>query len=304
MSTEHCARSAGARIGFESRHDGRGMTEASDGPGLLSQHRGGSGPSVVLLHGIGGSWRQWSPVLAALEGGCEVLALDLPGFGESPPRPGVPATIPGQADAVEAELDSAGLSSAHLVGNSSGGWLALELARRGRARTVVALSPAGMWTAREDAYRFVILRNAHYAARLISRVPALTRTPARRLLLNWWLFMARPGQWSAEQAAQQMRMLGGAPSYMDFLEWTRGRRVEGLGEVTCPVLVAWGSRDLLLPRRQAVRFVRELPDAELRILPGAGHLPMADAPQLIASTILDFIGNPGSTPLQHGSRLT
>lgn len=275
------------------------MTETSHGPGRLNQHRGGSGPPVVLLHGVGGSWRQWSPLLPMLESACEVLALDLPGFGESPAQPGIPATIAGQADAVEAELDAAGLASAHLVGNSSGGWLALELARRQRARTVVALSPAGMWTAREDAYRFFILLSAHYAAKLISRVPALTRTPARRWLLNWWLFMARPGRWSAEQAAEQMRMLGGAPSYMEFLRWTRDRRVERLPGVACPVLIAWGSRDLLLPRRQAARFVRALPHAELRLLPGVGHLPMADAPQLIASAILDLIAKTEPTTPQH-----
>lgn len=227
----------------------------------------------MLLHGIGGSWRQWSPLLPMLESACEVFALDLPGFGESAPRVRVPATIAGHADAVEAELDAAGLASVHLVGNSSGGWLALELARRGRARTVVALSPAGMWTPREDTYRYFVLLSAHYAAKLISRVPALTRTPARRWLLNWWLFMARPGRWSAEQAAEQLRALGGAPSYTEFLSWTRGRRVEGLGDVACPVLIAWGSRDLLLPRRQAARFVRELPTGSFDCYAASGTCP-------------------------------
>ena len=132
---------------------------------------------MVLLHGIGGSWRQWSPLFPALEPRHEVLAVDLPGFGESAPLPGVPATIASQAGAVEAERDAAGIADAQLVGNSSGGWLALELARRGRARTVVALSPAGMWTAREEAYRFAILRNAHYSANCS---PASRRSPARR----------------------------------------------------------------------------------------------------------------------------
>jgi pimeloyl-ACP methyl ester carboxylesterase len=60
-----------------------------------------------------------------------------------------------------------------------------------------------------------------------------------------------------------------------------------------------GSRDLLLPRRQAARFVRALPHAELRLLPGVGHLPMADAPQLIASAILDFIAKTEPTTPQH-----
>lgn len=242
----------------------------------------------MLLHGIGGTWRQWEPVLPALERHREVLALDLPGFGDSPPQPGVPATIASQADAVERELDAAGFARADLAGNSSGGWLALELARRGRARRVVALAPAGMWTRREDAFRYFTLRNAHRSAKLISRVPALTRTPARRWLLNWWVFMARPGRWSAEQAAEQMRALGAAPSFMEFLEWTKGRNVEGLEQIVSPVLVCWGSRDLVLPRRQATRFLERLPDGTFRLLRGVGHVPMADDPELIAATILEF----------------
>lgn len=255
---------------------------------------------MVLLHGIGGTWREWSPLLPALEREFDVLAIDLPGFGESPPLAGVPATVPSQADAAEAELDALGFDSVHLIGNPSGGWIALELARRGRARTVVALSPAGMWTPLEDAYRFALLLSAYWSAKLIARFPALVRTPARRWTLGWYIFMARPGRWSAEEAAYQIKVLGDSPSYLEFLRWTRGRRVEGLGEVRCPVLIAWGSRDLLLPKRQGPRFVRELPDAELRLLRGVGHLPMADDPDLIVTTIADFIearGADRSSPL-------
>jgi pimeloyl-ACP methyl ester carboxylesterase len=255
----------------------------------LNSYRGGSGEPLVLIHGIGGTWREWSPVLPALESHCDVLAADLPGFGESVPQPGVRVTTSTLADAIEREIDAAGLGSAHLVGNSSGGWIALELARRGRARTVVAFSPAGMWTRLEDAYRFAMLWSAYWSAKFLAHVPALFRTPARRWALGWYIFMARPGRWSAEEAAYQIKMLGGAPSYMEYLRWTRGRRVDGLEQVGCPVLIAWGSRDLLLPKRQGPRFVRHLPAAEFRVMPGVGHMPMGDDPELIASTILEFI---------------
>lgn len=242
----------------------------------------------MLLHGIGGSRHDWSPLTGALEREFEVLAVDLPGFGDSPPDADLPVTIDGQADAVGRALDAAGVDRVHLVGNSSGGWLALELARRERARSVVALAPAGMWSPREDRYRYSLLRNAHYSARVIRRYPALTRTAPRRWMLGMWLFMARPGRWSPEEMQTQMEALGGAESFMDFLRWTRGRAVEGLGDVHCPVLIAWGSRDFLLPRRQADRFVDAIPGAELRLLQGVGHVPMADNPELIGSAIRDF----------------
>ena len=253
----------------------------------LSQSRAGSGEPLVLLHGIGGSWRDWSPVLPSLEQRFDVLALDLPGFGVSPSG-AFPATIPGHADAVEAELDRAGFAEAHFAGISSGGWAALELAKRGRARSVVGLAPAGMWGKLGDLYRFNLLRNAHYSAKVLRHHPILMRTPAQRWLLGMWLFMAHPGRWSPEEMQSSMEAMGGSANYMDFLKWTRGRRVEGLDQVSCPVLIAWGSRDLLLARTQGKRFVDALPNAEFRLLRGVGHLPTADDPSLIASTVTEF----------------
>jgi len=119
----------------------------------LDHHRGGGGEPLVLLHGIGHTWRGWKPMLALLERSFDFLALDMPGFGRSPALPAeVEPTPEALADAVEAAMDAAGFTSAHLAGNSLGGWVALELARRGRARTVTAISPAGLANKREGAW--------------------------------------------------------------------------------------------------------------------------------------------------------
>src|SRR5712691_7644762 len=115
------------------------------------QHRGGAGEPLVLIHGIGSTWRVWKPVLPALEAEHEVLALSLPGYGESPPLE-EEATVPALVDAVERELDAAGWDTAHVAGNSLGGWITAELASRGRARSAVAIDPAGLWTRKELAY--------------------------------------------------------------------------------------------------------------------------------------------------------
>src|SRR5689334_17801657 len=106
--------------------------------GTLTRHRGGSGPPLVLIHGLGLTWRSWLPVLGALEAHHDVVALDLPGFGASPPLPAdVSPTPRALADRVVAELDRLGLDTPALAGNSLGGWVALQLAARGRACRVV-----------------------------------------------------------------------------------------------------------------------------------------------------------------------
>ena len=124
-------------------------TNGSGSP-QLDHHRGGSGEPLVLIHGIGHTWRGWKPMLPALERRFDVLAVDLPGLGHSPALPaGTDSTPEALADAVERQMLGAGFDSAHLAGNSLGGWISLELARRGRARTVTAISPAGLQHGRE-----------------------------------------------------------------------------------------------------------------------------------------------------------
>ena len=117
----------------------------------LVHDRGGSGEPLVLVHGIGSCWRCWDPVVPLLREHHDVIALDLPGYGESPAVEGEP-TVYAITDALDEALVAAGLEDAHLVGNSMGGWIAAELAGRGHARSVVAISPAGLMTKREMAW--------------------------------------------------------------------------------------------------------------------------------------------------------
>src|SRR3982751_6114114 len=120
----------------------------------MIRHRAGSGDPLLLLHGLGLTWRCWRPVLPELERAHDVVAMDLPGFGAAPPLPrGSRPTVEALSDAIEGALDeAAGLDAVHVAGNSLGGWIAIELARRGRARSVVALAPAGFELPPERAY--------------------------------------------------------------------------------------------------------------------------------------------------------
>src|SRR3954471_21736550 len=109
--------------------------------------RMGAGEPLVLIHGLGGDRSTWTPVVEALAADYDVITLDLPGFGGSAPLPDAVAPTPRTlAESVAELLDELGVGSAHLVGNSLGGWIALELALMGRARTVTTLCAAGMWS--------------------------------------------------------------------------------------------------------------------------------------------------------------
>ena len=260
----------------------------------LEHRRGGSGEPLVLLHGIGSCLQVWDPVVATLEERHEVLALDLPGYGASPPVQGEP-TVPALADAVEAALDGFGLDQPHLAGNSMGGWIAAELAARGRAATVTTISPAGLWTRRELLYSYAILRGSFALGALFGpRADALTASAAGRGLL-FGLFCARPERIEPQAAAYQARVFAGSPSFVRTLDWIRREHAmpRGLERIAVPFTVAWGTRDLLLLPRQAQRWERLVPRARLVWLAGLGHTPMADDPAVVAQTILEGAARAG-----------
>lgn len=261
-----------------------------------SRRIAGSGEPLVLLHGLGLSRRTWRPVLAALESRHEVLSLDLPGFGEAAPLPAELApTVPALTDAVEREMDAAGFATAHVAGNSMGGWIALELARRGRARTVVAISPAGGGTRRERVYAHALLKTTRAVTQLLAPVADAAAATAPARILVFGLFWARPARLAREDAAYAVRAYARAPAFHAACDWLFANRAEALGEIDCPVTIAWGSRDLLLFPRQARHFVARIPGAELVALDRLGHIPMSDGPEQVTDVILARTGG-GSDP--------
>jgi pimeloyl-ACP methyl ester carboxylesterase len=178
-------------------------------------------------------------------------------------------------------MDEAALHGAHVVGNSLGGWLALELARRGRARTVVAISPSGLWTPREAAYVRRMVLGYHALAKL-----AAPLGPVRGGWVGALMMLSRPWRVPPEALALQTRRLAGSSAVREAMDDQVATQPPGLPEIAVPVLIAWGTRDRLLFPRQAKRFERLIPGAELQMLPGLGHMPMADDPEAVAATIL------------------
>lgn len=219
----------------------------------------------------------------------DVLAPDLPGFGQSPPPPaGTRPDVGTLADAVERELDAAGFERPALAGNSLGGWIALELARRGRAASVVAISPAGMWTEKERVWADRFLRCQFAAAKGLQRRAELLRNPLVRTVFLAGI-SSRPWRADPDDVVYGVRALAGS-NFLPTHEAMIADRCRGLEEIACPVLIVWGTRDLLLPVRQGPRFAERIAGARLVELPRLGHVPMADDPQLVGRAILDFPG--------------
>ncbi len=231
-------------------------------------------------------------MLPRLEQRFDVLAVDLPGFGHSAPLPSTIAPTPeALADAVEDEMGRAGFDSAHLAGTSLGGWISLELARRGRARSVTAISPAGLQHGRERGWGAGVLRGMRWAAQNLPAPAALLRNRVTRTLLAGPT-SARAWNYDPDQLMEESELFASCPGFEATLPQTFHTQPRGLTELDVPVLILWGTLDMVLIPRQGRRFERLIPGAELRYIAGIGHTPMSDAPDLLAEAIEGFALRP------------
>ncbi len=251
-------------------------------------HRSGTGPPLVLIHALGSHWQMWQPVLSRLEPEREVIAFDLPGFGASPmPAPGTPAGIESLTDLTSRFLDQLELERPDVAGNSLGGWIALELAKRDRVASATTLSPAGFHNSREAVYQRGSLATTLRLGRLLApHADRLSRSPAMRRL-TWSQIVARPELVPPPDAAAATRALAGAPWFDDTLRAVVKERFTGGERITVPVTIAWGEKDRLLLPRQAPRAARRVRGARLVILTGCGHVPTYDDPPQVARVLLD-----------------
>jgi pimeloyl-ACP methyl ester carboxylesterase len=186
-----------------------------------------------------------------------------------------------------------------------GGALSLEMAKRGRARSVTAISPGGGWATddRAEGERIIkwFARNQKLGRRTAKSIPRLMRRPGlRRVLLRD--VMTRGDQVPAAEAAKLVESSLRCSVIDDVFETVRSGSalLTGLDTITCPVLVVWGDKDRILPMaRHTARFRAEIPGVDFRVLPGVGHTPMWDDPELIARLIAE-----GASAPQRSAALT
>ncbi len=255
--------------------------------------RRGAGEPLLLIHGLGGTWREWAPAHDALAPQREVSAVDLPGHGDTPPLPGE-TSIPTLADAVTEFLQDNNLIGVDAVGVSMAARLVLELARRGGVLgAVVSLDPGGFWRGWERPAFYGSIYASIRLVRLLQPVmPALMGSAwGRTLLLSQ--FSAHPWKLSSEVTLDEMHSFAASPVFDELLyQLAYGVPQQGapLGAVGPPLVIGWGRQDRVCFPNQAQRAMALFPDARLHWFDNSGHFPQWDVPQETTRLILASTG--------------
>lgn len=244
-----------------------------------------SRPTLMLLHGITNSARIWDEVTPLLAEDYDLIVPTAAGHRGGPPK-APHLTIARLVDDVEQLLDLRGLDRVHIAGNSMGGWMALELARRGRALSVCALSPAGCWTpgARDETHATATIRSGRRRARLgLPLAPlALRSARVRRTLLR--NAAEHADRLSPNQALEIVRDLIGCDAAPDLLGTSE--HIAPIKDISCPITLAWSQHDRIFPPHvNGVTAQQLIPHATYVELKGVGHIPMIDTPKLCADVI-------------------
>lgn len=251
----------------------------------LAYTRRGSGTPLVLLHGIGHRREAWDPIMDRLAEHFDVIAPDLSGFGQSPAFAGeVPYTMENACDHIADQFAVWGITKPHVVGNSLGGAISLELGSRGLVSSVTALSPAGFFGHVGRLQALVPL--------FLLRVLALTTPkpilrfladkPWGRRLIGWSLYTHPERHDAAETYGDAMAL-----KHATAFERTAmaGVTYGFNSQVPVATTIAWGTKDRILPYAQSRTAKERLPKARHVALPNCGHVPMADDPELIVRII-------------------
>lgn len=254
---------------------------------MIAAERRGQGPKLVLVHGLGGSWRSWSPVLDALALERQVIAVDLPGHGASVAQPDS-GRFDGLANSLERFLDDNELRGVSIAGISLGARLALEMARRGVVGDTVALDPGGFWRGWERRYfQWSLGLSLGIVRALRGQLHWLSAQAATRTALLAQL-SARPWALPPDFVARELASFASTPTVGPLIRdlaqgpAQRGPQAPSAGRVT----IGWGRKDRLCPPRQAARAREAFPQARFHWFEGSGHYPIWDCPDDAARFVL------------------
>ena len=246
---------------------------------MLGFDREGSGAPLMLLHGTNSSRSIWKPLLPHLSNEREVFTVDLPAHGQSPPSSFTP---PDWATEVAALLDHLGLECVAVVGHSAGGWTALELAKLGRASSILALTPAGLWRKHSppitDAILVVNWRLGQFLGERAVTMPLRTKM-GRRMSLRQ--ISAHPAEVPTEDAVTMVKTVLASKHFPEHFKQTRRLRFLNRQQIPpdIPIHVVWGSKDRIA-RARTSRHTDQLPEhATIETWPDCGHMLTWDAPR-------------------------
>ena len=255
-------------------------------PLSLTRTGAGAGEPLLLLHGMGSSRRDFTAVADLLAQHFDVLTVDLPGVGRSPALEQRP-TVAALTDAVERTLDTAGVGPVHVLGNSLGARIALELAVRGRARSVVAIAPSGLNLPRERVAQGAGMGLARAVLRTAAPlIEPLSRSAVGRTTLLAPL-KARAWSTSPEEAVGAREGFADSRDFWRTLLWGLVLDVpRGLDRIDCPVTLVQGVADWVASG-QTVRYLPLVPGSRFVPMLWAGHAPQSDRPRTVVRLVED-----------------
>ena len=243
----------------------------------------GSGPNVILLHGLGADWQTWRPTIPALAAGYHVLALDQIGFGTSD-KPLIDYRVATLVDFLEAFCRKTGVGKATVVGNSLGGWtaMAFTLAHPERVEKLVLVDAAGYTFSPPPTRESLLALNP-------------STVGGARALLH---LIFTHESWATEAAAegmltQHMRNNDGytIDRFIDSMVRGEGFLDGKLGGIKVPTLVTWGREDRLTPLAAGERFAHDIGGAQMKVFDGCGHVPPLECAEEFNAALLKFLGS-------------
>lgn len=251
--------------------------------------RRGKGKPLLLIHGLGGSHRSWNTIIESLVLSRDVIAVDLPGFGATPPLKGE-VSIRTLSDAVAEFIKENNLTGIDVVGSSMGARLVMELARRGGiVGAVVSLDPGGFWRGLQRHYFYTTIAISIKIIRILQpAMPAITSSKFGRFFL-FSQFSPRPSRLSPKATLDEMRDYNAAVSFDPLLtSLAYGATQMGVtaGTIKKPMAIGWGRKDLVCLPSQSKLALELFPDATLQIFERCGHFPHWDRPEETISLIL------------------
>ena len=233
---------------------------------IMHHTRTGNGKPLLLVHGLGGTRHSWDPIVSSLAQAREVIAMDLPGHGQTP-AVADSSTFGGLARSLDDWLGSEGLADVDMVGSSMGARLVLEMARRGRAGAVVALDPGGFWQGWDRTFfRGTLAASIRLVRSLKPALPAITSNVVGRTALMAQL-SAKPWALDPGMIARELQSFLSTRTFDALVkDLANGPMQQGPSETAAPVVIGWGRKDRLSLPRQAARAKAAFPENETSLV--------------------------------------
>jgi pimeloyl-ACP methyl ester carboxylesterase len=270
----------------------------------------GSGPPLMFIHGLSGCWQNWLENIPYFARHRRIIAVDLPGFGQSE-MPAEEISIKGYAATIDALMTELEIETAQIVGNSMGGFIGAELAIQHPARVerLVLVAAAGLSIEYIRTQRTQGLRHRaenvafFYVGWLASR--SHTVVGRRRLRSALMLLVAaHPARLPAALTIEQVAG-SGKPGFSDALDAMCGYPLrDRLEKITCPTFIVWGDKDRLVPVRDAAIFEELIPDARAVVYTDTGHVVMMERPARFNADVHAFLDEHPHTPQPHSGTRT